>query len=161
MAGHVVTGARPRHSRKEIRAFADELDRGGWVYETVDSSGHTVWSHPRATGRYKLPETPRHFDVQRARRDVARLLGIKVPGKRNGKPKRPGGPGRDFALEQAQRDARHRQRDRDTHPTATRPVPQGPAVAVPRVVHRLPWEDQPDNYDRGIDRLMREAPGSR
>lgn len=156
-----MTGNRPRHARKEIRAFADELDRGGWAFETVDSSGHTIWWHPRATGRYKLPETPRHFDVQRARREVARLLGGKVVGKRNGKPKRPAGPARDFALEQAQaRAARERQRERDAQPTATRPVPLEPAVAVPRrTPKRLPWEDQPDSYDRGIARLMSEPPG--
>lgn len=157
-----MTGARPRHARKEIRAFADELDRGGWVFEGVDASGHTIWSHPRATGRYKLPETPRHFDVQRGRRDVARLLGERVAGKRNGKPKRPAGPGRDFALEQAQRLAASRERERardEQADTRQRPVPTGPAVAVRRTPRRLPWEGQPDDYDRGIDRMMREAPG--
>lgn len=98
---------RPRHSRKEIRAFAAELERGGWAFESVDHSGHTIWSHPRSAARYKLPETPRHFDVQRARRDVARLLGQRVQGKRNGKPKPPV-QRRDFALEQATRTAEQR-----------------------------------------------------
>lgn len=155
-----MTGDRPRHSRKEIRAFADELDKGGWRFEDVDADGHTIWSHPKASARYKLPETPRHFNLQRARREIARLLGQKVPGKRNGKPRQPGAPGRDFALEQAQREARARPPRREP-PTATpRPVPTGPAVAVPRP-GRLPWEDQDDHYDRGIDRLMREAPGGR
>jgi hypothetical protein len=100
----VASPARPRHSRKEIRDFADWLDKGGWVFETVDNDGHTIWSHPRASGHYKLPETPHHFNVQRARQDVARLLGEKVRGKRhkNGKPKR---QRQDFALAQAKKKA--------------------------------------------------------
>jgi hypothetical protein len=156
----VSTPARPRHARKEIRAFADELDRGGWTFETVDASGHTIWSHPRANGRYKLPETPRHFDVQRARRDVARLIGQKVPGKRNGKPKPQKGERRDFALERAVKEGQERQRGRaeQTRRADERPVPTGPAVSVRRTPRRLPWEDQPYGYDRGIDRLMRETP---
>lgn len=155
------TPARPRHARKEIRAFADELDKGGWAYEGVDSSGHTLWSHPKAATRYKLPETPRYFDVQRGRRDVARLIGQKpATGKRSGKPKRDR-ERQDFALGQAQRDATRRRQTTPPQQTITkqRPVPTGPAVRVPR--RRLPWEDQPDDYDRGIDQLMRQAPGGR
>lgn len=106
------TAGRPRHARAEIRAFADELDRGGWTYERDDSSGHSIWSHPAATGRYKLPETPRHFSVQRARRDVARLLGERVLGKRNGKPKATKAPRRDFALQAAQKAAADRDAQR-------------------------------------------------
>lgn len=44
------------------------------------------------------------------------------------------------------------------------PAPRPTEVAAPpvrRVTRRLPWEDQPDNYDRGLDRLMREVPGGR
>lgn len=141
------TPARPRHSRKEIRNFADELDRGGWTFEDVDASGHTIWSHPRATARFKLPETPKHFDVQRARRDVARLIGEKVPGKRNGKSK-PKRQRQDFVLGKV---AKKQSAD-------TRPVPTGPAISIRRTPKRLPWENQPDNYDPAIDRLMREAP---
>lgn len=159
-----MTTDRPRHARKEIRNFADELRRGGWVFETVDSSGHTIWTHPRATSRYKLPETPRHFDVQRARRDVARLLGQKVPGKRNGKPKAPKSERRDFALQQAVKQGQERERERadqQSRRADERPVPKGPAVSVRRTQRRLPWEGQPDDYDRGIAQLMREVPGGR
>jgi hypothetical protein len=197
----VSTPARPRHARKEIRNFADELDRGGWIFETVDSSGHTIWSHPRATGRYKLPETPRHFDVQRARRDVARLLGQKVAGKRNGKGK-PKRERQEFVLTQAKKTApnrapamrypvrcRHCSHVHDAAKVTVvqryadcsvwrcpgcgvliddRPHAWGgservkpPAAPARRVMRRLPWEDQPDNYDRGLDRLMREVPGGR
>lgn len=140
---------RPRHSRAEIRAFADELDQGGWIYEGQDASGHTIWSHPRATGQFKLPETPRHFGVQRARRDVARLLGQRVPGKRNGKPKTSKPERRDFVLESASRQARQRV------------VSTAPPTRTAR--RRLPWEgaDQPDHYDHGLDQMMREVPGSR
>jgi hypothetical protein len=50
-----------------------------------------------------------------------------------------------------------------------RPLPLGSAIVVKRAEpertrqrpKRLPWEDQPDDYDLGIDRLMREAPGGR
>ncbi len=78
----MTSAARPRHSRKEIRDFADWLVGEGWSFETTDASGHTIWSHPAATHTYKLPETPRRFDVQRARRDVYRLMGRRVEGKR-------------------------------------------------------------------------------
>lgn len=153
-----MTGDRPRHSRKEIRSFADELDRGGWVFERVDSSGHTIWSHPKATGLYKLPETPRHWDTQRARRDVARLLGQRPStGKRSGKAK-PARQRQDFVLAQARRSTS----------VADRPGPAlsgcEPIVHTPaprRVVRRLPWEDQPDNYNHDLDQLMREPPGGR
>ncbi|MCF6376933.1 hypothetical protein L2K70_04895 [Nocardioides KLBMP 9356] len=74
---------RPRHARAEIRAFAKELRKGGWVCEGTDSSGHTIWSHSKASGTYKLPETPTRFSVRLARRDVLALLGEKPQGKRN------------------------------------------------------------------------------
>lgn len=80
-----MTGSRPRHSRKEIRAFADWLAKEGWTYTSTDSKGHTIWTHPKASGPYKLPETPKRFSVQGARRDVFRLLGRKVEGKRRPK----------------------------------------------------------------------------
>lgn len=98
------TPARPRHSRKEIRHFADELVRGGWVFERLDASGHSIWSHSRSAATYKLPETPRHFDVQRARRDVAKLLGQRPAGKRSGKAK-PRRERQDFVLAQAKKTA--------------------------------------------------------
>lgn len=198
----MTSPARPRHSRKEIRDFADWLDKGGWLFESVDNDGHTIWSHPRATGHYKLPETPRHFDVQRARQDVARLLGEKIRGKRhkNGKPKR---QRQDFTLGQAKKAAptrapamaypircRHCAHVHDAAKVAVvqryadcsvwrcpgcnvliddrphawggseRVAPTKPAP-VRRTSKRLPWEDQPDDYDRGLDRLMRTAPGGR
>lgn len=102
----------PRHARAEIRAFAKWLRDRGWIYETNDSSGHTIWSHPRATGRYKLPETPKSFNVRRARRDVARLLGEQVAGKRSGKPKADKAPRRDFTLQAAQKAAADRDAER-------------------------------------------------
>lgn len=202
--GAAVT-ARPRHSRKEIRDFADELDRGGWAFESVDADGHTIWSHPKASGQFKLPETPRHFNVQRARQDVARLLGQKPHGKRHKKAK-PKRQRQDFVLVQAKAAA----------PRAAAPVPAVARYPVrcrhcghvhdaakvqvvqrysdcsvwhcpgchvliddrperlggsPRVraetltpvrrgPKRLPWEgaQADDDYDRGLDRLMREAP---
>ena len=141
------TPARPRHARKEIRNFADELDRAGWIFETIDASGHTIWSHPRATGRYKLPETPRHFDVQRARRDVARLLGQKVAGKRNGKAK-PKRARQDFVLTQA----------RKTAPVASAkrsPTARGYGV------RRVAFDETATSSFRFFDQLMREVPGGR
>ena len=78
----------PRFARAEIRSFAAELDRGGWIYDGVDTKGHTIWSHPQASGPYKLPSTPSHFSVRRARRDVLRLLGRKPEGKRKGGPRK-------------------------------------------------------------------------
>lgn len=144
----------PRFSRAEIRSFANELDRGGWTYEGIDTNGHTIWRHPAAAVQYKLPSTPSHFSVQGARRDVAKLLGQKPAGKRNGKPKaKP--VRRDFATEQALRQAKAR-------PAAAKPTPPAapvPAAPVARPTpKRLPWEDQPDNYDRGLARMMREVP---
>ncbi|NYD39947.1 hypothetical protein [Nocardioides panaciterrulae] len=159
-----MSGAgQPRHARAEIRAFAKWLRTNGWVYESVDSSGHTIWSHPKASGQYKLPETPTHFSVQAARRDVARLLGQRVPGKRKGKGK-PKPERRDFALQQAQRQAAVRERERassEESRASERPVPSGPAASVRRPARRLPWEDGDEDYDRGIERLMREIPGGR
>ncbi|AIY15808.1 hypothetical protein GUY44_07640 [Pimelobacter simplex] len=78
--------AGPRHSRKEIRVFAAWLRKQGWTYESTDAKGHTLWSHPRAAGLYKLAETPKHFNVQLARRDVLRMVGGKIEGKRRPKP---------------------------------------------------------------------------
>lgn len=46
-------------------------------------------------------------------------------------------------------------------PPAPRPTAAATAPPVRRVTRRLPWEDQPDNYDRGLDRLMRTPPGGR
>lgn len=149
------TPAQPRHARAEIRNFAKWMKDQGWVYQRTDNLGHTIWAHPKATGHYKLPETPSHFSVKRARGDVERLLGIKHQGKRRGKSK-PSAPRRDFALEQAQRAAK----DRPT-PSRALPVAAAPAPPARRVTRRLPWEDQPDGYDRGLDRLMREVPGGR
>lgn len=131
--------AGPRHSRKEIRDFAAWLRKQGWTYESTDSKGHTLWSHPKATATYKLSETPRVFNVQRARREVLRLTGQKVEGKRRPKPSAPASP----------------------------PAPARPrAAAVPAPVRRsaarrLPWEgaDQADGYDYGLARMMREIPG--
>ncbi len=79
------TAQRPRHARKEIRDFADWLAEQGWVFETTDASGHTIWSHPATGARYKLPETPTHFNVRRARRDVLKLMGQRAAGKRRTK----------------------------------------------------------------------------
>ncbi len=101
--------AQPRHARAEIRAFAKWLRSEGWVYESQDSSGHTLWSHPKAHGQFKLPETPSHFSVRRARREALALLGQRQEGKRNGKPRPPStAPRRDFALQQISREAQER-----------------------------------------------------
>ncbi len=81
--------AGPRHSRKEIRDFAAWLRKQGWVYESTDSKGHTIWSHPRSATTYKLSETPRTFNVQSARREVQRMMGQKIEGKRRPKPSAP------------------------------------------------------------------------
>jgi hypothetical protein len=138
----MTTPAQPRHARAEIRAFAKWLRDQGWTYQYTDSLGHTIWAHPKASGMYKLPETPAHFGVQRARRDVMRLMGQKPAGKRKGKSSA-AAPRRDFALEQAQREAK------------ARPAPRVAAAAPPpprRVSRRLPWEGQPDGYDRGLAR---------
>lgn len=155
----MTTPAQPRHARAEIRAFAKWMKDQGWVYQRTDSLGHTIWAHPKATGHYKLPETPSHFNVKRARGDVERLLGIKHQGKHRGKPK-VSAPRRDFALEQQMRQSRERattpQPTRNTDDDAA-PTPFNP----PRVTSRLPWEGQPDGYDRGLERLMRQVPGGR
>lgn len=151
----MTTPAQPRHARAEIRAFAKELRADGWAYERNDAKGHTLWSHPKASGLYKLAETPSHFSVQRARRDVMRLLGQKPAGKRKGKTSGPT-PRRDFALEQAQRGARSR-----PTPAVASPAPAPTAAPARRVARRLPWEDQPDGYDRGLARLMSTPPGGR
>jgi hypothetical protein len=82
--------AGPRHSRKEIRDFAAWLRKEGWTYESTDSKGHTLWSHPSCLSLYRLSETPKHFNVQHARRDVLKLMGRKVEGKRRPKPSGPG-----------------------------------------------------------------------
>jgi hypothetical protein len=83
--------AGPRHSRKEIRDFAAWLRKQGWTYESTDAKGHTLWSHPKYPKLYKLAETPKHFNVQLSRRDVLRMMGEKVEGKRRPKssPSRP------------------------------------------------------------------------
>lgn len=132
----MTTPAQPRHARAEIRSFAKELRAGGWTYERNDSKGHTLWSHPKASGLFKLAETPSRFRVQLARRDVLALLGEKPAGKRRPKPR--------------------------PKPTA-RPAPVAAAKPAParRVTRRLPWEDQPDDYDRGLARLMSTPPGGR
>jgi hypothetical protein len=205
----MTTPAQPRHARAEIRAFAKWLRDRGWTYQRTDNLGHTIWAHPKASGHYKLPETPSHFSVKRARGDVERLLGIKHQGKRRGKSKA-SAPRRDFVLEQAQREARERSaQPRPAPATMTYPMrcvpcghvhdaakvtvvqrytdcsvwrcprcgsliddrPRGwggsaervnPAPPpARRVSRRLPWEDQPDDYDRGLARLMREIPGGR
>lgn len=164
----MTTPAQPRHARAEIRAFAKWMKDSGWVYQRTDSIGHTIWAHPKATAHYKLPETPSHFNVKRARGDAERLLGIKHQGKHRGKPK-VSAPRRDFALEQQQREAQARARDAERakadaerradeqrQVAALRPTP--PVRRTPR---RMPWEDQPDDYDRGLARLMSEIPGGR
>ena len=163
----MTTPAQPRHARAEIRAFAKWMKDQGWVYQRTDSIGHTIWAHPKASGHYKLPETPSHFNVKRARGDVERLLGIKHQGKHRGKPK-VSAPRRDFALEQLRREADERARaeQRAKAEAERRAESQRQAVAArpappsPRVTRRLPWEDQPDNYDRGLARLMSTPPGS-
>src|SRR5690606_13981112 len=76
---------RPRHARKEIRDFADWLDDHGWRFEDFDSDGHSLWSYPGVSERFKLPETPKRFHVQTNRARVLRLMGHDVKGKR--KPK--------------------------------------------------------------------------
>ncbi len=165
----MTSPAQPRHARAEIRAFAKELRAGGWTYERNDSSGHTLWSHPKASGLYKLAETPSHFSVQGARRDLMRLLGQKPTGRRKGKSSTASAPRRDFALEQLRREADERARveQRAKVESERRAESQRQAVAAqptpprPRVTRRLPWEGQPDNYDLGLDRLMREVPGGR
>jgi hypothetical protein len=163
-----VSGRRqdwPRFSRAEIRSFAAELDHGGWTYEGTDTNGHTIWRHPKAGAQYKLPETPRHFELQRARRDVARLLGQKPAGKRKGKPK-PRKPPRDFALQQAVKQSQQRtqQTQQPKRPTQTGSAVSVPTVAPPRrSPSRLPWEgaDVDDHYNRGIAQMMRQTPGGR
>lgn len=148
----------PRFSRAEIRHFAEWLDSEGWTYEGVDANGHTIWSHPQAMARYKLSGTPRHFSVKLARADVYRLLGRKVDGKRKKKVK-PKRQRQDFALQSVRRQtqARTAAPSKDGTPA---PVP---AILLPRqhVPKRLPWEDQPDDYDRGIAQMMRQVPGGR
>lgn len=133
--------AGPRHSRKEIRDFAAWLRKQGWIYESTDSKGHTLWSHPSCSTPYKLAETPKHFNVQLSRRDVLRLMGQKVEGKRRPKPA-PAAPAPSA---------------RTPRPQETRPV----APPKRKTSRYLPWEgaDQDDYYDHGIDRMMREVPG--
>lgn len=163
----MTTPAQPRHARAEIRAFAKWLKDQGWTYERTDSIGHTIWSHPKASGTYKLPETPARFNVRRARGEVQRLMGIAHQGKHRGKPT-VSAPRRDFALEQRQREARERtqteQREKADAERRAETQRQSAALrATPlrRVTRRLPWEDQPDNYDRNLARLMSEVPGGR
>lgn len=153
------TAGRPRHSRKEIRDFADELDRGGWIYETVDASGHTIWSHPNATGRYKLPETPRHFSVRRARYDVARLLGQSVPGKRNGKPRQAKSEPRDFALQAAQKAAADREAEKAERIRAA--VRRAEQIRAARARQRAAAESAEAQYrrERFYADLMRPGTG--
>lgn len=76
-----VNPERPRHARKEIRDFADWMESRGWRFESVDSSGHTIWSHPKVSGTYKLPETPHSFHVRRQRAQVLRAEGVKLTGR--------------------------------------------------------------------------------
>jgi hypothetical protein len=113
------------------------MRREGWTYEGMDASAHTIWSHPKASGTYLLPETPRRFDVQRSRREVQKLMGEQPAGKRRPKEMR-------AVAAPAPRPA-----------VVTRSAP--PQRRKPA---RLPWEGQPDNYDRGLARLMSTPPGS-
>lgn len=189
--------AGPRHSRKEIRDFAAWLRKQGWVYESTDAKGHTLWSHPRSPKLYKLAETPRHFNVQLSRRDVLRLMGEKVEGKR--RPKAARGASRSLALvdevapglmrypfrcrgcghlhDAAKVTVEVRYRDcsawrcprcdlliddRPERYGGTPRVKAARATPVRRKASRhLPWEgaDQPDGYDYGLARMMREIPG--
>lgn len=139
------SATQPRHARAEIRSFAKELKDGGWVYESVDSSGHTIWSHAKASETYTLPSTPSHFDVQRARREVARLIGTTMPGKRK-KTRKPKRQRQDFVLARAKQSA---------------PAPALPPA--PRRPKLLPWEGSQadDRFNTALDRLMREVPGGR
>jgi hypothetical protein len=145
MAGGLVS-AGPRHSRKEIRDFAAWMRKQGWTYESTDAKGHTLWSHPKSPSLYKLAETPKHFNVQLSRRDVLRLMGEKVEGKR-----RPKQPGRGVTPQRVIFDEAQRFAGRSARPA---PVKR-------KTARRLPWEgaDQPDGYDYGLARLMREIPG--
>lgn len=146
---------RPRHARKEIRAFADWLVSKGWVYETVDSSGHTIWSHPKSPRTYGLPETPRHFDIQRARRDVLRMMGEPIHGKRQ-KKDRPPPPRTKSAPPRAQ-----------TPKPAQRPKPAGTPSDLPEIGYqKSPFTPaqiraaaESDRRERAIRHLMQ--PGFR
>lgn len=99
-----------------------------------------------------------------ARRENAeRVRGVGKGNRRKSKKPKTEKPRRDFALEQAMKQSKAAQRP--TRTGSAVPVPVARAVsalaAVRRTPKRLPWEDQPDDYDRGIDRLMREKPGRR
>lgn len=154
----------PRFARAEIRSFAEWLDREGWTYEGTDSDGHTIWRHPQAFAQFKLPSTPKHFNVRITRAEVLRLLGRRPEGKRKGKAKvKP--PRQDFAIRQVRQQTAQRRASARTLPDLPAPWNRSPifdpgsdAVSARRTPKRLPWEDQPDDYDRGIDRLMRERP---
>jgi hypothetical protein len=133
--------ARPRHSRKEIRDFADWLVKHGWVFESVDHAQHSIWSHPKSPRNFTLPETPKHFDVQRARREVLKLMGQKVEGKRNPKsqakpPPRPTPPTRKAA------------------PPARRTTPPDPVGLTPVKEQRSPYSTAQINAT--ADSLRRE-----
>lgn len=181
------TPAQPRHSRAEIRDFARWLRREGWTYESVDGNGHTIWSHPKSPTTYSLPETPRHFNIQRARRDVMRMVGQEPTGKRKPKsravpaaaPRRPAPVAMTYAMRclhcghvhdaanvtVVQRytdcsvwrcpgcDVLIDDRPRGWGGSAERFKPPVEPTRR-RTPRRLPWEDQPDNYDYGLDRLM-------
>jgi hypothetical protein len=40
-------------------------------------------------------------------------------------------------------------------------TPEPTPPRIPRGPKKLPWEDQPDDYDRGIAQMMRQVPGGR
>ena len=76
---------RPRHARKDVRAFADWLIGQGWTFDGTDSHGHTLWVWPATTYRLTLPETPRGYGWQRRlRAEACRVMGVERPKFRGG-----------------------------------------------------------------------------
>lgn len=70
-----MNNQRPRHSRKEIRDFADRMVAAGWVFHDFDTNGHAEYRHPPTGARYTLPETPHYFPIARNWTKVQRLMG--------------------------------------------------------------------------------------
>ena len=85
----MTTATLPRFARKEIREFAAWMIDHDWVYTGDDAKGHALFTYPRTGASYSLPETPRHFPIQKNRAAVVRLMGQEPAGKRRAKEYKP------------------------------------------------------------------------
>lgn len=75
------TRSRPRHSHKDVRAHADWLVAQGWHFTDFDTKGHAIYEAPNGK-TVLLPETPRSFNIQSARKEALRLTDASVSTKR-------------------------------------------------------------------------------